>query len=178
MGHSPFIDDLPTYKPPFWSRIFKSHLYGDTAVEKSREIPVELRISSAACRRFTRRVRSVRNARNGRWWAKLPWAKMKHAPKISQPNDIHTSYIYNIGLSHHACICIHIYIYTYILEYQLCVYTIYTYYNLIQYHNIQSLSLLDINSLSCFSGKMQVLLQNKMSSAKLLRSTVEKSIKE
>ena len=58
----------------------------------------------------TRRVRSVRNARNGRWWAKLPWAKMKHAPKISQPNDIHTSYIYNIGLSHHACICIHIYI--------------------------------------------------------------------
>ena len=76
----------------------------------------------------------------------------------------------------------YIYIYTYILEYRLCVYIIYiyicAYYNIIQYHNIQSLSLLDINYLSCFSGKMQVLLQNKMSSAKLLRSTVEKSIKE
>jgi hypothetical protein len=62
----------------------------------------------------------------------------------------------------------------------MCIYNIYiyAYYNIIQYHNIQSLSLLDINYLSCFSGKMQVLLQNKMSSAKLLRSTVEKSIKE
>lgn len=64
-------------------------------------------------------------------------------------------------------------LYIYILEYWLCVYIIYTYYNLIQYHNIQSLSLLDINSLGCFLGKMQVWLQNKMSSAKLLRSTEE-----
>ena len=86
--------------------------------------------------------------------------------------------IYIILAYHIMHAYVYIYIYTYILEYRLCVYTIYTYYNLIQYHNIQSLSLLDINSLSCFSGKMQVLLQNKMSSAKLLRSTVEKSIKE